>query len=66
MEQIYVELKDNTWGISKTNYDALPTNSNGVKLASKIPNGLQLEVYDEVTGKIVVYAEAINEAWYER
>ena len=22
MDNIYVELKDNTWGISKSNYDA--------------------------------------------
>lgn len=66
MENVYVELKDNTWGISKANYDALPTNALGVKIASELPNGLQLEVFDENTGKIIIYAEAINEAWYER
>ena len=62
----YIELKDNTWGISKTNYDALPTNANGCKLAIGAPDGLQLEVFDESTGKIVIYAEAINKVWYER
>lgn len=66
MDNIYVELKDNTWGISKSNYDALPRNALGLKLASGKPNGLQLEVYDEATGKIVIYAEAINQVWYER
>ncbi len=66
MDNIYVELKDNTWGISKSNYDALPVNASGLKLATGKPNGLQLEVFNESTGKIVVYAEAINEFWYER
>ena len=66
MDNIYVELKDNTWGISKSNYDALPTNASGLKLATGKPNGLQLEVFNESTGKIVIYAEAINEVWYER
>ena len=66
MDNIYVELKDNTWGISKSKYDALPTNASGLKLATGKPNGLQLEVFNESTGKIVVYAEAINQVWYER
>ena len=66
MDNIYVELKDNTWGISKSNYDALPKTAAGLKLATGKPNGLQLEVFDESTGKIVVYAESINQVWYER
>ena len=48
MDNIYVELKDNTWGISKSNYDALPKNAAGLKLATGKPNGLQLEVFDEI------------------
>lgn len=66
MDNNYIELKDNTWAISKSNYDALQTNAMGCKLATGQPNGLQLEVFDESTGKIVAYAEAINNVWYER
>lgn len=66
MNDVYIELKDNTWGISKVNFDSLPTNENGHKLATGKPNGTQLEVFDEVAGKIVAYAEAINYVWYER
>lgn len=66
MENNYIELKDNAWAISKSNYDALPTNAMGCKLATGQPNGTPLEVFDESTGKIVAYAEAINYVWYER
>ena len=62
----YKELKENNVGISKVNYEALPKNANGIKIADDMPNGTLLEVFDEATGKIVIYAEAIEELWYER
>lgn len=66
MLRVYIALKENNVGISKTNYEALHKNSNNIKIADDMPNGTLLEVFDEQTGKIVKYAEAINELWYER
>ena len=66
MNDVYKQLKENNIGISKTNYDALPKNANNIKIADDMPNGTLLEVFDEQTGKIVIYAEAIEELWYER
>lgn len=62
----YIQLKENTWAIEQGNYDSLPVNSNGIKEAKDVPDGTQLEVFDNTSGKIKVYAEAINNAWYER
>ncbi len=66
MNNKYVPLKENNVGISKTNYDGLAVNANNIKIADDMPDGTLLEVFDESTGKIVTYAEAINELWYER
>ena len=66
MNNDYIELKENTWGIEITNYNNLPSSSNGIKVAKDMPNGTQLEIFDNSTGKIVKYAEAINYLWYER
>ena len=66
MDNIYVELKENAWGIELNDYNNLPTNANGVKIAHDMPDGTQLEVYDATSGKIVKYAEAIKAVWYER
>lgn len=66
MNSKYISLKENNVGISKTNYDGLAVNSNNIKIADDMPDGTLLEVFDESTGKIVTYAEAINELWYER
>lgn len=65
--KVYHELKENNWGITKENYDNLPTNSKGVKIIKcDMPNGTNLEVFDEETGTIVAYAEAFQGLWYER
>ena len=64
--KIYFELKENTWGITRTNYDNLPTNLYGVKVAQDMPNGTNIEVFNETTGTIDIYAEAFQGAWYER
>ena len=61
-----VELKENTWGILKDDYDNLDTNEYGIKLARGMPDGTQLEVFNLRTGKIEIYAEAFKEVWYER
>ncbi len=66
MESIYVELKENVWGIKQTDYENLPTNVNGVKIAKDMPDGTCLEIFDESSGKITKYAEAFKGAWYER
>ena len=62
----YISLKENNVGISLSNYESLPQNSKGIKIADDMPNGTALEVFDEDTGKITIYAEAINELWFER
>lgn len=66
MDKIYIELKENTWGIELANYNNLSENSDGIKIAKDMPDGTQLEVFDNTTGKIKIYAEAINKLWYER
>ena len=62
----YGELANGLKTLSKTDYDALPANAQGVKKATGIPNGTQLEVLDYATGKVAVYAEAFDELWFER
>lgn len=62
----YKKLKENNIGISLTDYETLPKTSNGIKIADDMPNGTLLEVFDMMSGKIVIYAEAIEELWYER
>lgn len=64
--QEYEELKDNVLGLSLEKYNSLPTNANGIKKAIGVPNGTQLEVFNETTGTIDIYAEAIKELWFER
>ena len=66
MDKLYIELKENTWGIELAKYNNLPENTNGIKIANDMPDGTQLEVFDETSGKIKIYAEAINKLWYER
>ncbi|MCQ2609511.1 MAG: hypothetical protein MJ151_01795 [Lachnospiraceae bacterium] len=61
-----VELRANTIGLEKTDYDALPVNENNVKKAIGVPDGMLLEVFNNTTGKIEIYGEAINELWFER
>lgn len=62
----YVMLKENNVGISLSDYESLPKNESNIKIADDMPNGTLLEVFNENTGKIEIYAEAINELWYER
>ena len=63
---IYIELKENTWGITLEDYTNLPINSNGVKLADGIPDGSNLEVFNLTNGQIEIYAEAFKGLWCER
>ena len=62
----YVALKENNVGISLSDYENLPKNDKGIKVADDMPNGTFLEVFNESTGTIDIYAEAINELWFER
>lgn len=62
----YITLKENTLGYELNDYNSLPVNSNGIKKAEGVPDGTALEVFNNLTGKIEAYAEAINELWFER
>lgn len=64
-EELYELLKDGVLGCSTTEYESLAT-QNGIKKADGVPQGTCLEVYDESTGKIKTYCEAIKGLWYER
>ena len=60
----YTTLASGSLAIEKMDYDALETS--GLCKVSGQPNGVQLEVFDVSTGKIVKYAESINNLWFER
>lgn len=62
----YITLKENTLGYELNDYNSLPVNFNGIKKAEGVPNGTALEVFNNLTGEIEIYAEAINELWFER
>ncbi len=62
---MYIPISNGSLAISLTNYNALETDGNRKKATGQT-NGTQLEVFDDSTGKITKYAEAINGFWYER
>lgn len=60
------ELRGNTIGFTDEEYDVLPTNANGAKIATGYPEGTQGEVYEKNGNQILKYIEVIDGVWYER
>jgi len=61
----FKELRNGVWGISSTDYAALPKDG-ALTQASGLPQGAEFEVFDATTGKITQYGEVFDGHCYLR